>query len=103
MKQQIGRRYHRRGGPKESRKSCTLVSFSYTMIVMPAASRHGGRRAILLALAVSVCAYAVHAKLSLYDPPHPGAVNPAAASKLWGGAEKGKTEFRGATQVLLPT
>ncbi|HYB76793.1 MAG TPA: hypothetical protein VEE85_01210 [Candidatus Bathyarchaeia archaeon] len=38
---------------------------------------------------------ALRAKLSLYDPPHPGSVSPAAASKLWVSGEKLKTPALG--------
>jgi len=47
---------------------------------------------------VSVFVLALRAKLSLYDPPHPGSINPAAASKLWVSGEKLKT----AVAALLP-
>jgi hypothetical protein len=43
------------------------------------------------ALVVFVFGLALRAKLSLYDPPHPGSINPAAASKLWVSGEKLKT------------
>ncbi|HXP45762.1 MAG TPA: hypothetical protein VN810_00720 [Terriglobales bacterium] len=44
----------------------------------------------MAALVVFVFALALRAKLSLYDPPHPGSINPAAA-KLWVSGEKLKT------------
>jgi len=49
------------------------------------------RRLLVAALVVFVFGLALRAKLALYDPPHPGAINPAAASKLWVSAEKLKT------------
>jgi hypothetical protein len=53
-------------------------------------------RWVVVALAVGVCVLALQAKLSLYDPPHAGSVNPASVSKLWVSGEKLKT----ATPVL---
>jgi len=50
------------------------------------------------ALVVFVFVLALRAKLSLYDPPHPGSINPAAASKLWVNGEKSRT----AAPALLP-
>jgi len=50
-----------------------------------------GRRLLVAALVVFVFGLALRAKLSLYDPPHPGSINPAAASKLWVSGEKLKT------------
>jgi hypothetical protein len=70
---------------------------------MPAASRHDWKSTVLFVLAVCVCIFALRAKLSLYDPPHPGMVNPATASKLWVGGEKGKTAIPSGIQVLRPT
>jgi len=52
----------------------------------------------MAALVVFVFVLAFRAKLSLYDPPHPGSINPAAASKLWVNGEKLKT----AVPALLP-
>jgi len=49
------------------------------------------RQLLVVALVVFVFALALRAKLSLYDPPHPGTINPAAASKLWVSGEKLKT------------
>ena len=49
------------------------------------------RRLLVAALVVFVFGLALQAKLSLYDPPHPGSINPAAASKLWVSGEKLKT------------
>jgi len=49
------------------------------------------RRLVVAALAVLVFSLALRAKLSLYDPPHPGSINPAAASKLWVSGDKLKT------------
>jgi len=57
-----------------------------------------GSRIVVAALVVFVCVLALRAKLSLYDPPHPGSINPAAASKLWVNGEKLKT----AVPALLP-
>lgn len=45
----------------------------------------------MVLLAACVFTLAIQAKLSLYQPPHPGSVNPAAASKLWVTAERLKT------------
>lgn len=56
------------------------------------------RRVLLAALVVFVFVLALRAKLSLYDPPHPGSINPAAASKLWVSGEKLKT----VVPALLP-
>ena len=56
------------------------------------------RRVLVAALVVFVFALALGAKLSLYDPPHPGSINPAAASKLWVSGEKVRT----AVPALLP-
>jgi len=50
------------------------------------------------ALVVFVFVLAMGAKLSLYDPPRPGSINPAAASKLWVSGEKLKT----AVPALVP-
>lgn len=55
------------------------------------------RRVLLACLVVFVFVLALGAKLSLYDPPHPGSINPA-ASKLWVSGEKVKT----AVPALLP-
>jgi hypothetical protein len=52
------------------------------------------------ALVVFVFVLALGAKLSLYDSPHPGSINPAAASKLWVSGEKLKTAVAGAVPVL---
>ena len=49
------------------------------------------RRLLVAALVVFVFGLALRAKLSLYDPPHPGSISPAAASKLWVSGEKLKT------------
>lgn len=49
------------------------------------------RRLLVAALVAFVFGLALQAKLSLYDPPHPGSINPAAASKLWVSGEKLKT------------
>jgi hypothetical protein len=57
-----------------------------------------GRRVLVATLAVLVCVLALQAKLSLYDPPHPGSISPAAASKLWVSGEK----LKGAVPGLLP-
>jgi len=57
-----------------------------------------GCRVLVVVLAVLVCALALQAKLSLYDPPHPGSVSPAAASKLWVSGEK----LKGTLPELLP-
>jgi len=40
---------------------------------------------LVVLLAALVGILALQAKLSLYHPPHPGSINPAAASKLWVG------------------
>ena len=48
-------------------------------------------RIMVSALVVLVFVLALRAKLSLYDPPHRAAINPAAASKLWVSGEKLKT------------
>ena len=56
------------------------------------------RRVLVVALVVFVFALALGAKLSLYDPPQPGSINPAAASKLWVSGEKVRT----AAPALLP-
>jgi hypothetical protein len=45
-------------------------------------------RLLVVALAGLVFALAFQAKLSLYDPPHSGSVNPVSASKLWVAGEK---------------
>jgi len=58
------------------------------------------RRFLVVALVVFVFVLALGAKLSLYDPPHPGAINPAAASKLWVSGEKLETAVTGALPVL---
>ena len=60
--------------------------------------RAAGGRILVAALVVFVFVLAFSAKLSLYDPPHPGSINPAAASKLWVNGEKLKT----AVPALLP-
>jgi len=49
------------------------------------------RRFVVAALVVLVFSLALRAKLSLYDPPRPGTINPAAASKLWVSGDKLKT------------
>jgi len=49
------------------------------------------RRLLVAALVVFVFGLALRAKLSLYDPPQPGSINPAAAAKLWVSGEKLKT------------
>ena len=46
------------------------------------------RRLLVAALVLFVFGLALRAKLSLYDPPQPGSINPAAASKLWVSGEK---------------
>jgi len=56
------------------------------------------RRVLVAVLVVFVFALALRAKLSLYDAPHPGSINPAAASKLWVSGEKVGT----AAPALLP-
>ncbi len=55
-------------------------------------------RVLVAALVVFVFVLALGAKLSLYDPPHSGSINPVAASKLWVSGEKLKTAVPG----LLP-
>jgi len=55
-------------------------------------------RWVIVALAVCVFALALRAKLSQYDPPQVGSVNPVSASKLWVGGDKVKT----AAPVQLP-
>ena len=57
----------------------------------PNPKQAAGRRLLVAALVVFVFGLALRAKLSLYDPPHPGSINPAAASKLWVSGEKLKT------------
>ena len=59
-------------------------------------------RFLLAALVVSVFVLALQAKLSLYDPPHPGSINPAAASKLWVNGEKLKTAVLALWPPLWP-
>jgi len=62
-------------------------------------SREGAcARILVAALVVCVFVLALGAKLSLYDAPHPGSINPAAASKLWVSGEKLKT----VVPALLP-
>ena len=64
-------------------------------------SRQAGYRGLLVAgLALLVGVLALQAKLSLYDPPRPGAINPAAASKLWVNGEKAETVAPGLLPVL---
>lgn len=58
------------------------------------------RRWLVAALMVFVFALAVRAKLSLYDPPQPGKVSPAAASKLWVNGEKARMVLTGALPAL---
>jgi len=58
------------------------------------------RRVLLAALVVCVFVLALRAKLSLYDPPHPGSINPAAASKLWANGEKLKSAVPGSLALL---
>jgi hypothetical protein len=65
--------------------------------------RASGRRFLGAALVVFVFVLALGAKLALYDPPHPGAINPAAASKLWVNGEKLETAVTGALPVLWLT
>lgn len=48
-------------------------------------------RWVVVALAVCVFMLALRAKLSPYDPPHVGSVNPASVSKLWVSGDKVKT------------
>jgi len=55
-------------------------------------------RVLVAVLAVCVFVLALGAKLSLYDPPHSGSINPVAASKLWVSGEKLKAAVPG----LLP-
>jgi hypothetical protein len=62
--------------------------------------RAAGRRFLVAALVVFVFVLALGAKLSLYDPPHPGTINPVAASKLWVSGEKLETAVTGALPVL---
>ncbi|HYN14917.1 MAG TPA: hypothetical protein VES66_03900 [Terriglobales bacterium] len=57
----------------------------------------------MAALVVFVFLLALRAKLSLYEPPHPGSINPAAASKLWVSGEKLKTMTPGLLPVLWLT
>ncbi|MGC2323581.1 MAG: hypothetical protein WA463_13220 [Terriglobales bacterium] len=57
-------------------------------------------RWVVLALAVCVCVLALRAKLSLYDPPHPGSVNPVSVSKLWVSGENLKAATPGLAPVL---
>jgi hypothetical protein len=52
----------------------------------------------VVVLAVCVFVLALRAKLSLYDPPQVGSVNPASVSKLWVSSDKVKP----ATAVFLP-
>ena len=52
-------------------------------------------RLLLSTLVVLVFVLALRAKLSLYDPPHPGSISPAAAAKLWVSGEKLKTPVLG--------
>ncbi|HVP53347.1 MAG TPA: hypothetical protein VMT05_14635 [Terriglobales bacterium] len=54
----------------------------------------------MAALVVFVFVLAMGAKLSQYDPPHPGSINPAAASKLWVSGEKLKSAVPGS--LALP-
>jgi hypothetical protein len=55
-------------------------------------------RWLVFALAVCVFVLALRAKLSLYDPPQVGSVNPASVSKLWVSSDK----IRTAAPALLP-
>ena len=57
-------------------------------------------RWVVVALAVCVFVLALRAKLSLYDPPHPGSINPVSASKLWVSGEKLKTAVPGLLPLL---
>lgn len=54
----------------------------------------------MLALAVLVGVLALGAKLSLYDAPHPGSINPASISKLWVSGERLKTTQPFALPIL---
>ena len=58
------------------------------------------RRWLVAALVVFVFALALRAKLSLYDPPHPGSISPAAAAKLWVNGEKAKVVLTGTLPTL---
>ena len=57
----------------------------------------------MAALVVFVFVLALGAKLSMYDPPHPGAINPVSASKLWVSGEKLETMPPGLLPVLWLT
>lgn len=57
-------------------------------------------RVLVAALVVFVFVLALGAKLSLYDPPHPRSINPAAASKLWVSGEKLKTVVPGSLALM---
>jgi hypothetical protein len=66
---------------------------------MQGCSRQAQRlRWVVVVLAVCVFVLALRAKLSLYDPPQVGSVNPASVSKLWVSGEK----MKAATPALLP-
>ena len=58
------------------------------------------RRLLVAALVVFVFGLALQAKLSLYDTPHPGSINPAAAAKLWVSGEKAKVVPTGTLPAL---
>jgi len=65
------------------------------------ASRQAGHRRFLgAALAILVGVLALQAKLSLYDPPHSGSINPVSTSKLWVNGEKLETAAPGLLPVL---
>lgn len=72
-----------------------------TMWVGPKQASH--RRLLVIALAVFVFVLALRAKLSLYEPSHPGSVNPASASKLWVNGEKLKSAILAFLPVLWLT
>jgi hypothetical protein len=57
-------------------------------------------RLLVVGLAVLVFALAWQAKLSLYDPPHTGSVNPISASKLWLNGQKLKVSTTGVLPML---
>jgi len=60
----------------------------------------GCDRVLVAALVVFVFVLALGAKLSLYDPPHSGPINPVATSKLWVNGEKLKTGVPGLSPIL---
>jgi len=57
-------------------------------------------RVLVAVLAAFVFVLALRAKLSLYEPPHSGSINPAAASKLWVNGEKLKSAVPGSLALL---